>query len=256
MAELRGIAKGLRPSILDDLGLVASVSQLLADAGRRNSFETSIGVIGAERRLRPRSSWRCSGSAQEAFRTSSATPAPHAWTVGLSFDGQGIPPAGPGRRSRLPASVASDGDGQGESLGLPGMAERARLIGGDLRPFIRRRAGTTVDVWVPDASTSAGSDAQLCTWHPVQNRRMSAIAQLSHDRNDSAVWETSGGGTISCMEPVVIESCHSTWVVDLEQFAVQADPEGIRHLRPGDHRVAGAATGWRSTRCRSRSSSC
>ncbi len=53
MAELRSIAKGLRPSILDDLGLVASINQILTEAGERHRFETSFGVTGDERRLRP-----------------------------------------------------------------------------------------------------------------------------------------------------------------------------------------------------------
>ncbi len=51
VGELRAIARGLRPSILDDLGLVASIRQMLAEAGGRQGFETSFGVTGAEQRL-------------------------------------------------------------------------------------------------------------------------------------------------------------------------------------------------------------
>jgi signal transduction histidine kinase len=99
VAELRSIAKGLRPSILDDLGLVASINQMLADAGTRQGFETSFGVNGAERRL------------------STAAEQPNG--------------------------------GRSASLGLPGMTERAHLIGSRLIIHSEPGVGTTVDVWVP-----------------------------------------------------------------------------------------------------------
>ncbi len=49
---------------------------------------------------------------------------------------------------------ATDGPSRtgSQSLGLPGMVERARLIGARLTIHSNVGAGTTVDVWVPATS--------------------------------------------------------------------------------------------------------
>ena len=66
VAELRSIAQhGLRPSILDDLGLVASLNQVVVEAiGRVGCGRWSSSVSGTERRLPPgrRAFGRSSGS--------------------------------------------------------------------------------------------------------------------------------------------------------------------------------------------------
>jgi signal transduction histidine kinase len=148
VAELRGIAKGLRPSILDDLGLVASISQLLTDAGLRNDFETSIGVTGAERRLPPSVELALFRVSQEALSNVERHAHASKIAVGLAFEGNGL---------RLlvrddGVGIADDQNGgtpRSESLGLPGMAERASLIGGTFVIHSEPGSGTTVDVWVP-----------------------------------------------------------------------------------------------------------
>ena len=154
VAELRGIAKGLRPSILDDLGLVASISQLLADAGRRNAFDTSIGITGKERRLPPVVELALFRVSQEALSNVERHAHATKIAVGLDFEANGL---------RL--LVRDDGIGIGskkhkgssqtESLGLPGMAERAHLIGGTFVIHSEPGTGTTIDVWVP-ANALAG----------------------------------------------------------------------------------------------------
>jgi len=153
VAELRGIAKGLRPSILDDLGLVASISQLLADAEKRNEFETSIGVTGKERRLPPTVELALFRVSQEALSNVERHARATRVAVGLDFetnglrllvrdDGIGINPD------------TADEEARRGSLGLPGMAERANLIGGTFVIHSAPGDGTTVDVWVPDSVLS------------------------------------------------------------------------------------------------------
>ena len=51
IGELRGISRGLRPSVLDDLGLVAATRRLLEDLEKRTGIDTTLGITGAERRL-------------------------------------------------------------------------------------------------------------------------------------------------------------------------------------------------------------
>jgi signal transduction histidine kinase len=150
VAELRGIARGLRPSILDDLGLVASISQMLADAGRRNPFETSIGVIGIERRLPPPVELALFRIAQEALSNVERHAQASRVDVGLDFGSGGLRLLIRDDGVGIPALVAADGSSTG-TLGLSGMAERARHIGGTVALHSGESEGTTVDVWVSDA---------------------------------------------------------------------------------------------------------
>lgn len=147
VAELRSIARGLRPSVLDDLGLVASLNQVVQDAALRQGFASTFDVDGTTRRLPPEVELAAFRIGQEAITNVERHAAARHLAVRLSFDDAG-----------LGLSVEDDGtgfdpdadapDGPG-SLGLPGMAERARLVGGRLHVRSRRGAGTTVTAWVP-----------------------------------------------------------------------------------------------------------
>ena len=86
VAELRSIAKGLRPSVLDDLGLVASINQILSEAGERQQFETSFGVTGPERRLAPAVELALFRIAQEALSNVERHAAARRVAVGLNFE--------------------------------------------------------------------------------------------------------------------------------------------------------------------------
>jgi signal transduction histidine kinase len=148
VSELRSIAQGLRPSVLDDLGLVASINQLLSAAGARQQFETSFGVTGAERRVSAPVELALFRIAQEAITNVERHAQAGHLAVGLSFEAGGlrllIKDDGAG-------FVMADRDQRSgtQSLGLPGMTERAHLINAQLRIHSTPGAGTAVDVWVP-----------------------------------------------------------------------------------------------------------
>jgi signal transduction histidine kinase len=152
VAELRSIARGLRPSVLDDLGLVASINQVVTEATGRQGFDGSFEVLGPVRRLPPPVELALFRIAQEAVTNAERHAAAGQVTVTLGFAETGI---------RL--TVSDDGTGfepslvrpvgQGQSLGLPGMGERARLIGGRLKVRSEPGHGTTVEAWVPALAT-------------------------------------------------------------------------------------------------------
>ena len=147
VAELRSIAKGLRPSILDDLGLVASINQVLSEAAERNGSRRRSASPGPERDWRPRSSWHSSASPRRRYPTSSGMRQPVMWMSGSISRSYGL---------RL--RVKDDGVGfdvrddfreDGHRLtGAAGMTERAHLIGSRAQIHSERGAGTTVVVWV------------------------------------------------------------------------------------------------------------
>lgn len=148
--EIRSISRGLRPSALDDLGLVASIGQLLTEAERRHRLTTSFGVTGQERRLPSDVELALFRIAQEALSNIERHAAARTVAVGLDFEGGGL---------RL--LVKDDGIGfapdtsrrtsANQSLGIPGMAERASLIGARLVVRSRPGSGTSIDVRVPAA---------------------------------------------------------------------------------------------------------
>jgi len=150
VAELRGIAKGLRPPILDDLGLVASISQLLADSGSRSGITTSIGVTGHDRRLPTAVELAVFRISQEALSNIERHARATRIAVGLDFEGGGGGVRLLVKDDGVGFDAASTDHLQRDSLGLPGMAERAHLAGGTLHIHSRRNEGTTVELSIPN----------------------------------------------------------------------------------------------------------
>jgi signal transduction histidine kinase len=148
VAELRSIARGLRPSVLDDLGLVASLNQVVQDATARQGFASAFDVEGPTRRLSPAVELAVFRIGQEAVTNVERHAAARHLSVRLTFDDGG-----------LALTVEDDGDGfdtaaappdETSSLGLPGMAERARLVGGRLLVRSTVGQGTVVTARVPN----------------------------------------------------------------------------------------------------------
>jgi two-component system sensor histidine kinase DegS len=152
VAELRSIAKGLRPSILDDLGLVASIGQILTEAAERQDFETSFVVNGSEYRLTPPVELAVFRIAQEAISNIEKHAAARQVDVTLAFSDEG-----------LNLVVTDDGTGFDieekqkasghQTLGLAGMTERANLIDAKLELASSPSCGTTLGVQVPTTKT-------------------------------------------------------------------------------------------------------
>ncbi len=145
VAELRGIARGLRPPVLDDLGLAASIRQLVSDASDRSGVIGTFTVRGGERRLPPGVELTLFRITQEAV--SNIEHHAHATTFDVELDlsgtelrlairddGVGFSPGDAGRRT---------GDA---SMGLAGMSERARLIGGTFEVESRPTHGCIIRV--------------------------------------------------------------------------------------------------------------
>ena len=147
---VRRFSQDLRPSILDDLGLVPALEWLIADLEKQYGVATKVSITGNQRRLPPERELTVFRIAQEALnnvkRHSLATAVDmmidfvdDALTLIISDDGQGFDM--PQRTSDLVLSG---------KLGIIGMRERARLIGGTLIAQSEVGVGTTVTLRVPD----------------------------------------------------------------------------------------------------------
>ena len=149
--DLRRVIHGLRPPVLDDLGAVAALRQLVAEVHTRHGTEILLEVSGHQTRLSDQCELTMYRVAQEAL--SNVVRHAHALhtRVDLHFgeqvvltvtdDGRGIPASG----------VAAAGSGGG--LGLVGMRERVNLVGGTLEVCARKPHGTLVRATVAGTPT-------------------------------------------------------------------------------------------------------
>ncbi|HEX2988146.1 MAG TPA: ATP-binding protein, partial [Chloroflexota bacterium] len=150
VVELRRMSNNLRPSVLEDLGLVPALQFVVRELaqqlpGARTNFE----VVGQEVRLPLEMELAVFRIAQEALsnvrkHASSARRV----SVALVFDDREVTLVveDDGGGFQLPPSGALLQQGH---LGLTGMAERARLFEGELRVETAPENGTTVILRLP-----------------------------------------------------------------------------------------------------------
>ena len=141
LRELRRIAMSLRPTALDDLGLVPALEQLVEQAPAAATGAVNFDHSGLEDRLDPSVETAIYRVVQEALTNA----ARHADASAMSVDLRQ-------RNGMLSAQVTDDGRGfeaERPGLGLTGMRERAELIGGELEITSAPGSGTTVVLRVP-----------------------------------------------------------------------------------------------------------
>ena len=146
---LRELSRGLRPTILDDLGLVPALRWLTTDLTERAGIRAVFRCSGPARRLSQDTELALFRIAQEALRNverhARATSADVHMTFGpdevrleVTDDGRGFSPEEP-----------SGGFAQAGKLGVLGMRERATLVGAELTISAGIGEGTRVVVSVP-----------------------------------------------------------------------------------------------------------
>ena len=151
MEELLHLARQLRPTALDDHGLIPALASQVEDFSQRTGIDARFSRHGARADRSPtRSSSSSTASRRRASPTSPSTRAPATSSVQLSFvgrtilritdDGTGFDP-GPGNAGRNGRPRGRVG-----GLGLSGMRERALLVGGNLAIFSAPGEGTTIEL--------------------------------------------------------------------------------------------------------------
>ena len=142
MDELLSVARQLRPTALDDLGLTAALAAHVADLERRTGIETSFEAVGDVSGIDPESQLVLYRVAQEALSNAARHSGAERVRVRLRNDGE-----------RVELTVTDDGhgfsfdDAEG-GLGIAGMRERSLLVGGELEIESRPDTGTTVRLTV------------------------------------------------------------------------------------------------------------
>ena len=146
MAECRGIIDNLRPSILDDLGLIPAIEKYLTKIREEDDCCVTFKVEGAIPRLSPEIETTLYRIIQEALLNVRKHAKAAEVEVTISSEG-----------NRLVAEVVDNGcgfnvevvDAEGDNWGLIGMRERAEIISGSLQIKATTGQGTSVRIDVP-----------------------------------------------------------------------------------------------------------
>jgi signal transduction histidine kinase len=153
---LRHFSHELRPGVIDQVGLVPALEILTEELNKENRVKASLEVAGSERRLTPETELALFRIAQEALHNvkkhSRATEA----KIRLKFIRSKVKltASDNGRGFELP-DMLSDFATEGK-LGLIGMQERTRLLGGKLLVRSWAGRGTTVVVEVANIQGMKG----------------------------------------------------------------------------------------------------
>src|SRR4051812_35542008 len=143
MQELLTMARQLRPSVLDDLGLKAALAGQVTQIQRQTEIQTELDADGDFQALPPEVQLVAYRVAQEALSNA----VQHSGAANISVHLAQ-------HNGTLELTVADDGHGftfdqATKGLGMGGMRERALLIGGDLNVESRPESGTRVRLRVP-----------------------------------------------------------------------------------------------------------
>lgn len=144
--SLREIIRGLRPPILDDLGLVPALRHLAAEVRQRCGLQVDVTVRGPAARLGPDVELALFRVTQEALTNTVHHAGAHRAVVSLDFS------------APLTLTVRDDGVGvvmpeaagpRRGGLGIPGMRERIAHVGGSLAVSTPPCGGAMVVARVP-----------------------------------------------------------------------------------------------------------
>lgn len=149
LQQVHRLATGLRPSMLDDLGLVPALKWMAEQSAHRGGFEVSFHHEPTQTRLAPEIETACFRIAQEAL--TNITRHAKAKCVEINLRRHGVD---------LVLSVQDDGIGfdlsamneraqRGGNLGVLGMQERAELLDGHLGIVSSPQQGCLVQLRCP-----------------------------------------------------------------------------------------------------------
>ncbi len=147
MEELLRLARQLRPAALDDLGLIAALETQLSRFSDQSGIQATLHHEGAPEALTEDQQTVIYRVVQEALSNT----AQHSGATIVDFDLRVFPSHG------VELRVRDNGDGFDTSggpdarggIGLSGMAERARLVGGELTVNSTPGTGTRVRLYIP-----------------------------------------------------------------------------------------------------------
>lgn len=146
MRSVSQIAANLRPVVLDELGLVVALRDLVERFSARTKIECEFSVQPPDLSIDDKLAMPLYRMVQESLTNVARHAEASETMVSLHRDGSGT----------LTLSVSDNGKGVSDedrpargSFGLMGMRERAAMLGGELRVHSRSGAGTLIEIVIP-----------------------------------------------------------------------------------------------------------
>ena len=152
--SIRNVTNDLRPSLLDDLGLLPALRSLVADFGERSGLQAQLAAPATLPPLSGEAELALFRALQEALANVLRHADARGVAVSISVntrgvllrvtdDGRGLPPGMTPERLEI-----------GGHMGLAGMRERITALGGTVRLQQHNGAGALLEVLVPSASST------------------------------------------------------------------------------------------------------
>jgi two-component system sensor histidine kinase UhpB len=149
MDELLALARQLRPTALDDHGLIAALASQVSDFGQRTGVQTRFHHHGDVPSLSDEEQLVIFRVTQESLSNIAKHAHARGVDVELSFVGRTllrVRDDGGGFDESAGKKVNGRARGRPGGLGLSGMRERALLVGGSLDVYTEPGAGTTIEL--------------------------------------------------------------------------------------------------------------
>ena len=154
--SIRSVTNDLRPSLLDDLGLLPALRSLVADFGERSGIRTGLAVPSVLPPLSREAELALFRALQEALSNVLRHANARTVDIGISINRQGVLLQVSDDGRGLPTGVAPESLELQGHMGLAGMRERITALGGTVRLRGGTGAGALLEVLVPapDAARS------------------------------------------------------------------------------------------------------
>jgi signal transduction histidine kinase len=155
--SIRSVTNDLRPSLLDDLGLLPALRSLVADFSERSGIRTDLAVPSVMPPLSGEAELALFRALQEALANVLRHADASSVAIGISVDAGGVLLRVSDDGRGLPDEMSQERPEVAGHMGLAGMRERITALGGTVRLRGRAGAGVLLEVLVPALPGSGSS---------------------------------------------------------------------------------------------------
>jgi signal transduction histidine kinase len=154
--SIRNVTNDLRPSLLDDLGLLPALRSLVSEFSDRSGIRATLDAPSVLPSLSPEAELALFRALQEALSNVLRHAAAQTVLVNLSSSSQGVLLRVSDDGRGFPAGMDPARMDLNGHMGLTGMRERITTLGGSMRLARNNGAGVVLEVLVPTPAGSPG----------------------------------------------------------------------------------------------------
>jgi signal transduction histidine kinase len=147
--SIRSVTNDLRPSLLDDLGLLPALRSLVSDFGSRSGIRTGLAAPTSLPPLSREAELALFRALQEALSNVLRHADARSVDVGISVSADGVLLQVSDDGRGLPRGATQENLELGGHMGLAGMRERITALGGTVRLRDQAGAGALLEILVP-----------------------------------------------------------------------------------------------------------